>query len=246
MTLKTLVSLILVFSFSSFAFAEEDLKDKAIELKDKAAEVMKETVQDAQKALSHSRKMRQDYKHFGLVNWSPIDFILPSKLGLTYGRVDNPDNTWEVEYLKSSVSIPFIVKEIGEMSDERLSFIKRNYFGTETFNFNWGASYYRFKIHLGNEYLSSVSPNAPNFDAMDVQSVGFNLGIGNRWVLSNRWIVGMDWISWSQPVFTTRYKDDIVQYINNESDREDARKVLKTIKWIPRITLLKLQVGYSF
>jgi hypothetical protein len=260
MMIKVLFSFLFLFTLGVHASAEttepttsekvsekvEDIKVKAVEFKDKAADAVKESVQDAQKALSHSRLMRQTYKYYGTLNYAPIDLILPSKFGFTLGYVKTPDKTWEFEYLKSSLSVPFIIDDLGEMTDERFSLMARDYFGTETFNLSYGLTYYKFKVHVGSKYLASVSTNIPDVELMRVDSVGFNVGIGNRWVFSNRWIVGMDWISWSQPVFTTRYNDKYAEFTNDPNDKDSAKKVLKLISWIPRITLLKLQIGYSF
>jgi len=253
MIIKALFSFLLLLTFSCATLAEntqpttsDKVSDKVEDIKDKAADAVKETVQDAQKALSHSRLMRQTYKYYGTLNYAPVDLILPSKFGFTLGYVDTPEKTWEFEYLKSSVSVPFIIDDLGEMTDERFSVITRDYFGTETFNLSYGLTYYKFKVHLGNKYLASVAPNIPDVELMRVDSLGFNVGIGNRWIFSNRWIVGLDWISWSQPVFTTRYNDKYAELTNDPNDKNTAADVLKLIKWVPRITLLKLQIGYSF
>lgn len=198
------------------------------------------------KALSHSRLIREGSNYFAILNYAPIDLILPSKWGFTLGLVNDADKTWEIEYLKSSVSVPFIIEDIGEMTDERLALIRRNYFGTETFNMSYGLSYYKFKLHIGNKYLSSVSSNAPDIDLIRVESLGFNIGLGNRWIFSNRWIVGVDWFSWAQPVFTTRKNNKYDDFVSNEDHKDTADTVIKLITWVPRLTLLKLQVGYSF
>lgn len=249
MKLKTLISSLFLFALSVPTFAEtapQTTSEKVSEKVDDMKEAVKDSVQEAQKALSHSRLMRQTNKYYGTLNYSPVDLILPSKFGFTLGFVDTPDKTWEFEYLKSSVSVPFVVEDLGEMTDERFSVMARDYFGTETFNLSYGLSYYKFKLHIGNKYLSSVSSNAPDVDLLRVDSVGFNVGIGNRWVFSNRWIVGMDWISWSQPVFRTRYQNKYAEVTNSPDDKDEADKFLKLISWVPRISLLKLQVGYSF
>ena len=247
--IKTCISFLLLLSLSVTTFAENvelTTSQKVSEKVEVIKEAVKDSVHEAQKALSHSRLMRQTYKYFGALNYAPVDLILPSKFGFTLGYVDTADKTWEFEYLKSSLSVPFIIEDLGEMTDERFSVIARDYFNTETFNLSYGLTYYKFKVHVGNKYLASVSTNIPDVELMRVDSVGFNVGVGNRWVFSNRWIVGLDWISWSQPVFTTRYNDKYAEFSNNPEDKDNAKKVLKLISWVPRITLLKLQIGYSF
>lgn len=236
--LKSIFLFLVVFSSSAFA-EEQNTKEKIVE-------AFKESKDQVVQALSHSRMIRQNSDYFVSGNFAPIDLILPSKFGLTLGTVTNADYTWELEYLKSSVSVPFLVDDIGEMTDERFSVIRRNYFGTETFNLSYGLSYNKFKVHIGSKYLAYVATNIPEVDLMQIDSVGFNVGIGNRWIFSNRWMVGVDWASWTQPVFTTRYHNKFNDFATDEDSKDTVDTVAKLIRWVPRITLLKLQVGYSF
>lgn len=231
---------VFLLAFSSCVFAEEQ------NTQEKIVEAFKEGKDQVVQALSHSRLVRQNSSYFVTGNYAPIDLILPSKFGLTLGAVSNADYTWELEYLKSSVSVPFLVDDIGEMTDERFSVIRRNYFGTETFNLSYGLSYNKFKVHIGSKYLAYVATNVPDVDLMQIDSVGFNVGIGNRWIFSNRWMVGVDWASWSQPVFTTKYNNKYNDFATDENSKDTVDTVAKLIRWVPRITLLKLQVGYSF
>lgn len=228
---------IFLLAFSSCAFADTQ---------EKIVEAFKEGKDQVVQALSHSRLVRSNSNYFATGNFAPVDLILPSKYGLTLGTVSDADYTWELEYLKSSVSVPFLVDDIGEMTDERLSVIRRNYFGTETFNLSYGLSYNRFKVHIGSKYLAYVATNVPDVDLIQIDSLGFNVGIGNRWIFSNRWMVGVDWASWSQPVFTTKFNNKYSDYATDEDSKDTVDTVAKLIRWVPRITLLKLQVGYSF
>lgn len=209
-----------VISFSSFiAFAEE---------------------------LSHSRQLRENSQYYAMLDYSWLDLVLPSKWGITAGWARDADKIWEAEYLKSSVSVPFVVEDIGEMTDERFSVIQRNFLGTETFNFSYGVSYHKFKVNIGNKYLSSVSSSAPDVDLLRVETLGFTVGIGNRWIFSNRWMVGIDWASLAQPVFITRKNNKFEDFSNDSSAKDTVDTAVKLIAWLPRISLLKLQVGYSF
>ncbi|MES2803239.1 MAG: hypothetical protein V4654_12150 [Bdellovibrionota bacterium] len=248
MSIKALISFLFVFSLFCMAQAEDNAPAETTEptTKEKVTEAVQSRVDQVQKALSHSRSIRQNSDYFLTLNYAPIDLILPSKIGLTAGLVRDADITWEFEYLKSSVSVPFIIEDLGEMTDERFSVIRRDYFGTETFNLSYGLSYYKFILHIGNKYLSSVVSSAPDVDLIRVESLGFNVGIGNRWIFSNRWMVGVDWLSWSQPVFTTRNNNKYADLASNEDDKETSKTLVKLVSWVPRLTLLKVQVGYSF
>lgn len=242
MIIKALITLL----FSVTLVFTAQAKSAEPSASEKVKDAVQSGVDQVQKALSHSRLIRQNSEYFATLNYAPIDLVLPSKLGITAGWVSDGDKTWELEYMKSSLSVPFIIEDLGEMTDERLSLIRRNYFDTETFNLSYGLSYYKFKLHIGNKYLSSVVSNAPDVDLIRVESLGFNIGIGNRWIFSNRWMVGVDWISWAQPVVTTRKNNKFADFASNESDKDASETLVKLVTWVPRISLLKLQVGYSF
>lgn len=209
------------------------------------AQTQEKVAEELAQALNHSRKIRSSSEYFGIGTYSPLDLILPSKLGLTFGKNKDADHTWELEYLRSSVSVPFIVDDLGAMTDERLSWIKRNYYGSEIFNFSYGLSYHRFSLNLGNKYLSSVT-SVPNVELIEIESLGFNLGIGNRWIFENKMILGVEWFSWAQPVFKTKYNNSFKDYVTNADDQDTVDKGVKLISYLPRFAILKLQLGYSF
>lgn len=235
----TLVAFSFLNSVSVFAADEPGTQEKVVE-------AFKDGKNQVVEALSHTRLVRSQSEYFVIGNYAPVDLVLPSKFGITAGLVSDADHTWELEYLKSSVSVPFLVEDIGEMTDERFSLIRRNYFGTETFNLSYGLSYYKFKVHIGNKYLASVATTVPEVDLLRVDSLGFNIGIGNRWIFSNRWTAGVDWISWSQPVVTNRKNNKFDDFSNDNGYKDTIDTAIKLIKWVPRITVLKLQVGYTF
>lgn len=242
-----IVFLLLAFPLCVFAEVPENQPGPPEQsTKEKITEALNTGKDQVVQALSQSRNIRENSKYFVTASFAPIDFILPSKLGLTWGLVNDVDHTAELEYLKSSVSVPFVIEDIGSMTDERLSYIRRSYLGSETFNLSYGLTYFRFKVHIGNKYLATVSPNVPDVDLIRVDSLGFNVGFGNRWIFSNRWIVGVDWLSWSQPVVSLTRFNKFQDYTTDQGYKDTTETVEKIISWVPRISVLKLQAGYSF
>src|SRR5690606_30674611 len=140
-------------------------------------------------------------------NYSPLDLLIPSKYGGTIGYTQNADTSWEFEYLKGSVSVPFLVDDLGKMTDERFSIIRRSYLGSNSFNISYGLTYFDFSMHLGNKLLDRVTGGGyPAIDLVEVQSLGLNLGIGNRWIFNKNITFGVDWISWAQPFYVMKKK----------------------------------------
>lgn len=233
-----LVSSILIFS--SMSTAEEDSSETA---KDPRQHLYTQPVN----TLSSSKSKREERSYFVLGNYSPIDLIIPSKIGLTFGSNRSSDNSLEIEYLKGAISVPIIVEDLGEMSDTRISLIKRNYFGSNSFNLNYGLSFFDFKLFLGDELLSRITSGTyPALDLIHLQSLGLNLGIGNRWTFSNNWTFGVDWVSWSQPLYILKEENAFLDYATNENDRDDVETAVDVISYFPRLQVLKIQLGYSF
>lgn len=193
------------------------------------------------------RELRAKTNYFSLLNYSPLDLILPNKIGVTAGVVSDPSTTWELEYLRASVSVPFVVNDLGATTDQRISVIRRSYGERNHFNFGFGISYFDFSVHIGDEMLSRLTAGSyPDIDLLQIQSLGFNLSLGHRWILGKGITLGADWFSWAQPVFVLKKKNAFLHYATNQEDRDDVDKAIKLITYVPRLAFLKLQLGYSF
>lgn len=194
---------------------------------------------------SRTRRAASDY--FVLGNYSPIDLLISNKYGFTLGLINSADKSWEFEFLRGTIAVPFVIDDLGKMTDTRYSLIRRSYVGTSSFNFSYGVSYFDFSIALGDKLLSSLSGGVyPYANVVEVQSLGFNVGLGNRWVFAHDITFGVDWISWAQPLWMTGKKSTFLDYSTSQSDRDSVDKAMKLIAYFPRLAILKLQVGILF
>lgn len=197
--------------------------------------------------ISLSRETRERKKYFVFASYSPFDLLIPSKIGITGGYHKTGDKSWEFEYLKGSVSVPFVVEDLGRMTDEKFSILCRSYFGGNSFNLSYGLTYFNFSLHLGDRLINRVTAGAyPSLDVVELKSIGGHVGLGNRWVLNNGFSFGIDWISWSQPIFVTEKNSAFLTYATNQEDRDDVGKALNVISYFPRFAVVKLQIGYVF
>ncbi len=240
--------LLISLCLSPFAFAEEpkveEPKESYIE---KAGQVLSDTKDKVSNSLDKVRARRANTQYLILGNFSYLDLIIPGKTGLTVGKIENADITWELEYLKGSIAVPFLIKDLGEMSDERFSLIRRNYKKNNSFNVSYGISYFDFSVHIGDKLLSRVTGGSyPNIDLTEIQSLGFNMAIGNRWTFSRNFTLGVDWISWAQPVFLLKRESVFLDHATDADDRRDAERGVKAISYFPRLAFFKLQLGISF
>lgn len=175
-----------------------------------------------------------------------MDLIIPSKIGATAGLFTTERSTWEIEYLRGSVSVPMVIDDIGSMTDERISLIRRK-FRNKNFNFSYGLTYYKYNIHLGSEIINSISGGGyPGVDVVEIQSLGFNVGMGHRWTFKHNITLGVDWISWSQPAYTLKKQADFLHENSNPEDRDNVETAVNVISFFPRLTFLKLQLGILF
>ena len=267
--IKIILSLICLFSFSAMAqkksvpkketktkietkteTVKEVPKEKEPEketILEKAGDTAEAVVKDVSASLKETRERRANNNYFATFNYSSLDLIIPGKIGGTVGLISNADKTWELEYLVGTVKVPFLVKDLGKMSDEKISLIGRSYVGSNSFNFNYGLTYFDFTMHLGDAVLSRMSSgNYPSVDLVEMESLGFNVGIGNRWIFNKNITFGVDWITWSQPVFTLKRKSLFLDYASNQEDRDNVDKAMRIIAYFPRLTLLKAQLGITF
>jgi hypothetical protein len=226
--------------------AWEKTKEVSSEIGEEVSEKTQEVIADTKDKLDRTRQLRAENDFFVLGNYAPVDFLIPSKLGFTLGYNSNQDTSWELEFLQGSVSVPFVIKDLGKMTDRRISVIRRSYLGNNSFNISYGLSYFDFSIKIGDELLNRVSGNYPSLDVLELQSLGFNVGVGNRWQVSDSITFGIDWFSWSQPVLTTRDRSPFLDYATNPDDRKNAEDAKKWISYFPRLSFLKLQLGILF
>jgi hypothetical protein len=190
---------------------------------------------------------RGESNFLGLLNYSPADLLIPRKAGVTLGLIPDPNWTWEFEYLRSTLSVPFLVDDLGKMSDVRMTLNARSFAGRNSFNFSYGLNYFDFSLNLGNEILSRLMNGAyAPVDAIVIRSLGFNFGIGNRWSFNRNIVFGIDWFSWSQPIYVTTRRDEVLQQAVNPAAKAEVDTAVKLISYVPRFVLFKIQVGIQF
>lgn len=195
---------------------------------------------------SDSRVRRSETMFMGQLIYSPFDLLVPSKYGFSLGWHSSAATTWELEYLRGSFSIPIIIDDLGQMTDQRISLIRRSYFKSNSFNLSYGLSYYDLSARLGSDYLNNVSQGRAPSDQVGVRSLGFNIGFGNKWVIARDFTVGIDWISWSQPVMVL---EQDASYLDSSADDERKGKVddfIRLASYFPRFSFVKIQIGLIF
>jgi hypothetical protein len=206
-----------------------------------------EAISDVGKKLEETRDFRAKSRWIILGNYSLMDMWIPSKIGVGVSYIPSAESAWELEYLRASMSFQVVIKDLGKMTDERISLIRRSYSDRNSFNFFAGVAYHAFTVSLGDR-LTSLATNRflPNLDLVKVKTLGIVGGLGNRWQFKSGWAIGVDWISMYLPLKTLEAEAPFISNTASESGKSDVKDVMDIIKRVPTLAILKLQVGISF
>lgn len=235
---------------SAFAKTDDSLSEKSEKIEKSTKNIDKETQSETTEnkmAEQPDTLVPRQYRKVGaLGTFSYFDLIIPSKFGITILYNRSLEKSSELEFVSGSVA-PLLIDELGKFSDQRISYIARKYFNNGSFNFHYGLTYSMLKLTLGDELLNAVTAgNYPSIELIELHSLGFNLGLGNRWTYKNGLTWGIDWVSWYQPIYVTKEDVPYLDVATDSGDRDDVETAVDIINYFPRLALLKLQLGYSF
>lgn len=179
--------------------------------------------------------------------FSPLDLIVPKKLGLGGSFRDlDAHLEYDLEYL-SARFVPFFVSDLGAFSEQRLSLVRRSFGTRSSFYYHWGVSHLTTRLEFGRELLKRVVTGYPHLLAFETQSLGLQLGMGNQWLISNdRFSFRIDWFSLTQPLYTLKRDIPVLAYLQDQDSERLVEGAVALSQWMTRLTFLKLQVTYLF
>lgn len=225
----------------------EKAKETATEVGQDIKEGTEKAAEKVEQTLSEARENRGSRGFVITGNYSYVDLIIPSKYGVTVGYVKDASDTFELDYMRGSISTGWLGVDIGSITEQRLALLWRSYNQRNTFNFQMGVHYNQFRVHIGDELLRRVTGNpAVDITVMEFQTLGVSWGLGNRWTTKGGFVWGFDWLQLHIPVTTLKEKTPYTEYATNQEDKDDAETASKIIRNFPRIVALKIQLGASF
>ncbi len=179
-------------------------------------------------------------------NYSPIDFLVPGKFGVSVGYSNQPDRIYELEILSGRFT-PFLVSDLGAFGDRRISLLYRSFGSRNSFNYQFGVSHLLTNLQFGNRLYNKVIGAYPYGEAFEIQSIGLQFGIGNEWIFSQKYLIPLrvDWISIIQPVYALKQDAHILDYLTDVPTRESINTALTIAKWTPRFVFFKIQAGFA-
>ncbi|MFS4459154.1 hypothetical protein [Bdellovibrio sp. HCB2-146] len=188
---------------------------------------------------------RSSFNYFASANYAFVDIPILSKYGGTVGLISNPDQTWELEYMKGSVGSSILLSDIANVSDTKISLIGRTYFGG-SFHLSYGISYFDFSMTLGDEFMNSVNGNYPSADVLKIQGWGIAAGFGNTWTIRKNINIGIDWMCLAQPLLITTKDADYLKDSSDPDDRDKVQTAVDILSYLPRLSLIQVHVGMMF
>ncbi|MCX6118496.1 MAG: hypothetical protein NT027_13215 [Proteobacteria bacterium] len=179
--------------------------------------------------------------------YSSLDFILSGKKGASLSILESENTTYEFEYLKAELKVPFIVEDLGSFSETRLTLQRKSFLDTNSFSLGYGLAYNMAKIEIGSEDMNRwTGGKIPHAKFLEIHSLGFTLSLGNQWSFQNGITIAADWVGWAQPVAITKRDNSILDSVTDESAKSNANKALDVFGYFPRIFALKFGLGWMF
>jgi hypothetical protein len=108
-----------------------------------------------------------------------------------------------------------------------------------------GLFYEKFEAKVGDDIIDELVLQNQN-TTLQAMHMGPTLGIGNRWLWDNGLTLQMEWIKVNIPMFNKKTKEDLLNNMGDEDDKEDAHDFLHKLNSFPTFTLLGFGLGYSF
>lgn len=202
--------------------------------------------QDVDELERNSRFARRQHSWFVGLNYSLLDLLVPSKKGATIGYQRDADLDYEFEYMQGTLSVPYLSDYLGVFEEKRVSLFARTFLGTKSFSLFGGIFYNQTQLKISDTILASIPNSGSYFDFLNVATLGIGGGLGNRWSAAYGLNFGVDWFAWQQPIVIIQRTNHETESIANRSYREVVNNAVKKMHYFPRLSLLKIQLGWSF
>lgn len=243
--MKKIICVALVL-LSLAAHSEETPKDSEKSIGDKAIEKIQDAHAKYKKEIGEMAQRRRDATANILGHYSPLSMWVPSKVGVSLGYIKDEKWTYELEGLYGSLGYELLGINLAKFSEVRLNLMAR-YFSSGSFNLFFGLHYEKIDLTLGDNLLGSFSAaDKVEYNLLEIENVGVVGGLGNRWLFKNGFTLGVDWIALNQPIYSLKSNARFLDSNASQSDKDAVDRGLSVLKYLPRVTFLKLGLGWTF
>lgn len=187
-----------------------------------------------------------DLGHFSaLANGAILGLAIPSKYGVAAAW--RTSRRWEFEagYFTGSYELSNSFINVGGLRETVLSLDARLY-AWRSLNFIFGLSRQSYQAKLGNDILGRTIGPGASLDLIEVQTLGLQLGFGNRWSIYDHFIFGVDWLVLNFPFRSLKSDAPVLDFVNDANDRARIQDAVTILRYLPTGAACKLALGYQF
>jgi hypothetical protein len=182
---------------------------------------------------------------YGVHGTLTLGYIAPIKYGLGFTYVRDPNWIWDLSYIKGGLGFGVAGLDFGGFDESLLTLTGRYYPRSGSFNWIIGVSRHAYRVSLGNDFVSRLGgPGAT--DLLRVETLGLQLGLGNRLTFRDQFWLSIDWLTLNIPITTLRAEGPSYDAYNSSNDRRVVNDALKLMEGLWTMTFLKTSIGYSF
>jgi hypothetical protein len=213
---------------------------------EQASDKLEETKKnyDEEVDLMAERRRRSAFTFLG--EYAPIGTWIPGKFGISLNYIRNSNWSFELEGLYGSINYELLGVKLSSFKETRLSLLAR-YFPSSSFNLFFGIHHENLELVLGDALVAGLSGvDVSEYRLLQLSNLGIGLGLGNRWYFENGFTVGIDWLAINQPIIPLKTESKFLSSNANQSDKDAVDKGLTALKLLPRLTLIKVALGWTF
>jgi hypothetical protein len=158
------------------------------------------------------------------------------------------DSAWAIEagHFAGQFGLSRFFIDIGSFRESLLLINARYHPVRGSFSWIFGLSRQSYRARLGDDFLSRVTSQPADYEAVTAETLGLQLGLSNQFRFNRNFILGIDWIVVNVPFLTLKSEAPILGALPNPSDRDRIEDLLRIMRYLPTAVLLKTSVGYSF
>lgn len=176
---------------------------------------------------------------------SLLSLPVPLKHGPSIGFIANENWTFELGYFAGSFGLGAVIVDLASFNEKLITATARYYPG-KSFNWIFGVGWQAYDARLGSDIAGAISSDPSSIDLVRVQTLGLQLGFGNRWQWDNGFNFGVDWLTLNVPLATLSSESIALDYSGNSSVRGRIEDVLKFLRYIPTGAVARVNIGYAF
>lgn len=234
---------LLVFANPAFAQTEKVTRTKKSETTTTSEPVVTRPAEPPVRLAESPRPV--SVKPFSVGLMLGLGIPAPIKYGLNAAYTQDPNWMWELGYFTGGINFGVSKISVGGFNEALLTATGRYSPWAGSFNWIVGLSHHAYHVRLGNAIVSRLT-GVGKLDVLNVQTVGLQAGVGNRWQIADNFSIGVDWVVVDIPLTTVRSQSPALEAYTNEGDRREVEEALDFMKSLWTINVLKTTIAFSF